>query len=145
MGHYHFNQEVIKLILIVTAIILALLLIPYRVTYQAVEDNHVEAHQEAPEGPISPVDALSWQMREIARCESGMRQFNPDGSVLRGVVNSKDVGMFQINEFYHLADAKRLGYNIYTLEGNIGYAKHLVRTQGYRPWVHSNSCHRLLS
>ena len=84
-------------------------------------------------------------MRLIAQCESSMRQFNPDGSVLRGRVNPKDVGLFQINEYYHLADSIRLGYDIYTLEGNIGYAEHLVETQGFRPWIHSNNCHQLLS
>lgn len=107
-----------------------------KITYTAVEDDTIQTL----EASTSPVDELSWQMREIARCESSMRQFNKDGTVLRGHVNPKDVGMFQINEYYHLKDSQRLGYNIYTLEGNIGYAKHLVETQGYRPWSASQAC-----
>lgn len=83
-------------------------------------------------------------MRLIAKCESGLRQFNSDGSVLRGLVNSHDVGLFQINEDYHLAAAISLGIDIYTLEGNIAYALWLVENQGYAPWIHSNHCHRLL-
>lgn len=77
----------------------------------------------------------------IAKCESGNRQFNADGTVLRGVANPQDVGMFQINERYHLADSKRLGFDIYTEEGNLGYAQYLYTHQGAKPWVHSAKCH----
>lgn len=79
-------------------------------------------------------------MIEIARCESNFRQFNEDGSVLRGRVNPKDVGIFQINEYYHLENSKHLGFNIYTTEGNIGYALHLYRKNGTRDWKWSQSC-----
>jgi hypothetical protein len=79
-------------------------------------------------------------MKKIAYCESHNRQFNENGSVLRGYVNSQDVGVMQINEKYHLADSKKLGYDIHTLEGNIDYAKHLYKTQGVRPWIHSSHC-----
>lgn len=41
-------------------------------------------------------------MVEISRCESQFRQYEKDGSVLRGRVNNMDVGIFQINEYYHL-------------------------------------------
>jgi soluble lytic murein transglycosylase-like protein len=59
VGHYLFNQKVIKLILIVAAIILALLLIPNRVTYTAVEDNHIEAKTEVnPQTTREHINAL---------------------------------------------------------------------------------------
>jgi hypothetical protein len=80
-------------------------------------------------------------LASIARCESGGRQYNTDGTVLRGVVNSKDVGEFQINEKYHLVDSIRLGYDIYTQEGNRAYAEHLYRNQGVQPWKASAPCH----
>ena len=77
---------------------------------------------------------------EISRCESQFRQFGEDGNVLRGVVNHKDVGAFQINEDYHLQESKKLGMDIYTLEGNMDYARHLYNTQGLAPWIYSELC-----
>ncbi len=79
-------------------------------------------------------------LKKIAFCESQNRQFNESGGVLRGHINSQDVGFMQINEKYHLGTANKLGLNIYTLEGNIDYAKYLYRTQGVKPWVHSSHC-----
>lgn len=79
-------------------------------------------------------------LSKVAFCESRYRQFDADGQVLRGVVNPKDVGVFQINEDYHLGDSQKLGIDIYTLEGNLAYAKHLYEKQGSAPWVHSSKC-----
>jgi hypothetical protein len=79
-------------------------------------------------------------LKKIAFCESQNRQFIEDGKVLRGNVNPQDIGAMQINEKYHLKAAQKLGYDIYTLEGNIDYAKHLYKTQGVKPWVHSSTC-----
>lgn len=79
-------------------------------------------------------------MAEIAFCESRFRQYDANGNVLRGVVNSQDVGVMQINEKYHLATAQKLGLNVHTLEGNMAYAKYLYDTQGTRPWNHSSPC-----
>lgn len=79
-------------------------------------------------------------LKKIAFCESRNRQFEENGQVLRGNVNPQDVGVMQINEKYHLSTAQKLGLDIHTLEGNIDYAKHLYKTQGVKPWVHSSSC-----
>ncbi len=79
-------------------------------------------------------------MQKIAYCESRNRQFDKDGSILRGVVNSKDVGIFQINEKYHLSDSKDMGVNIYSIEGNMEYAKYLYENQGTAPWISSRPC-----
>ncbi len=76
----------------------------------------------------------------IARCESGLLQYNKDGSVLRGRVTPKDVGVFQVNEYYHLAKSKELGFNIYTTEGNINYALWLMKNEGTKHWVWSKHC-----
>lgn len=77
---------------------------------------------------------------EVARCESAYRQFNQDGSVLRGRQNPQDVGVLQINEKYHLAESIRLGYDIYTLEGNLDYGLYLYNNQGLTPWNWSRHC-----
>ncbi len=82
-------------------------------------------------------DPTMWR---IAYCESKYRQFNKDGSLLRGVQNPKDVGVFQINEYWHLAQSKRLGLDIHTLKGNLAYAAYLRAQNGYRDWGWSKSC-----
>jgi hypothetical protein len=79
-------------------------------------------------------------MIEIARCESHFRQLDSDGEIHRGVVNSSDVGVMQINEFYHLDRAEKDEYDIYTLEGNTAYARNLYERQGTKPWNSSKPC-----
>ena len=77
---------------------------------------------------------------DIARCESTFRQFDSTGNVIRGKVDSRDVGVMQINEKYQGPTATKLGYNIYTLEGNVAYAKYLYFREGIKPWVSSSPC-----
>lgn len=77
---------------------------------------------------------------EIARCESTFSQFDKNGKVVRGIVNSKDVGVMQINEKYHLDTAISLGYDLHTIEGNVAYAKYLYEKEGARPWKASSPC-----
>jgi hypothetical protein len=80
-------------------------------------------------------------LKRIAFCESQNRQIDEKtGVTLRGTVNPQDVGLMQINEKYHLEASKKLGLDIYTLEGNADYAKHLYVTQGVKPWVYSSTC-----
>ncbi len=86
-------------------------------------------------------------LAEVSRCESGFRQFGKDGKVLRGMAVPADVGVMQINEKYHGARAKKLGYDIYTLDGNLGYARYLYEhggdngdSLGNRPWLASAPC-----
>lgn len=76
----------------------------------------------------------------IAQCESNFRQFNPDGTVVRGKVDSHDVGVMQINEIYWLDESKSLGDDIYTIQGNVAYAKHLYANAGTDPWKSSEKC-----
>ena len=79
-------------------------------------------------------------MAEVIKCESQFRQFSQDGSAFRGKVNKQDVGIAQINEYYHLKRAKKLGYDIYTIEGNMAYAKLLFEEEGTAPWISSAPC-----
>jgi|SRR3989344_375050 len=79
-------------------------------------------------------------MIEIARCESRYKHFNKDGGVNRGVLTPADVGVMQINEKYHLRDARKLGYDIHSLEGNMAYARYLYEREGARPWLSSSYC-----
>ncbi len=79
-------------------------------------------------------------MAEIARCESQFRQYSKNGEILRGKVNTKDIGVMQINESYHLVRAQKLGYDLTTVEGNMRYARRLYNESGSQPWVSSSPC-----
>ena len=79
-------------------------------------------------------------MIKAAECESTFRQFNEDGSVLRGWMDHRDTGVMQINTYYHGSDAAKMGIDIETLEGNLKYALHLYETQGVQPWSASFPC-----
>ncbi len=79
-------------------------------------------------------------MIEIARCESNFRQFTDAGNVLRGGDSGGMVGVFQFFESIHAVPAKALGFDITTLEGNLGYAKHVYEHEGTTPWNPARSC-----
>ncbi len=79
-------------------------------------------------------------LEKIAFCESRTGQFDKDGNVVRGKVNPKDVGKFQINEYYWLEKSIELGYNIYTEKGNIKMALWIYESRGLSPWNASKPC-----
>ena len=79
-------------------------------------------------------------MADIAWCESRFRQFHKNGDIFRGIVNNKDVGVMQINEKYHLAAAEDSNYNIYSIDGNLAYARKIYEKSGTQPWVSSKPC-----
>ena len=79
-------------------------------------------------------------MIQIARCESRFRHTLADGSVLRGEVDSRDIGVMQVNSFYHGATAAALGLDLNILTDNMAYARHLYMKEGTKPWNASASC-----
>ena len=79
-------------------------------------------------------------MIQVARCESHFRHTLADGTILRGVVDSADTGVMQINKRYHSAKAAALGLNLDDIYGNMAYARHLYETQGVQPWNASAPC-----
>lgn len=79
-------------------------------------------------------------LADIARCESHYIQYDSSGKVHRGVINSSDVGVMQINEKYHLQTAKKKGMDIYSLDGNLAYARYLYKKEGSYPWISSSAC-----
>lgn len=93
------------------------------------------------------VPTLDPTLKRICSCESNgnpngePRQFNSDGTVLRGKINSNDVGQCQISETYWLDMANKLGYNLETSEGNIRMANYIYEKHGASPWKWSVSCH----
>lgn len=87
---------------------------------------------------LSGVDAKL--ARSIAFCESTYRHFNKKGGVLRGEYNQADVGIFQINEKFHLEQSQELNLDIYTPQGNIDYAIWLIKNEGTKHWYWSQRC-----
>ena len=79
-------------------------------------------------------------LAEISGCESGFRQSDQAGNVLRGKVNKSDVGLMQVNEYYHGQKALDLGFNLDTVDGNLAYAKYLYEKEGTAPWSASEKC-----
>ena len=79
-------------------------------------------------------------MAEVARCESTFRHFNSSGNILRGEVNKSDIGVMQINTYYHGDTADRLGIDLFTLDGNLEYARDLYERKGTQPWSASEPC-----
>lgn len=79
-------------------------------------------------------------MVNIAWCESRFRQYDKDGNIFRGAVNNQDVGVMQINEYYHLDTAEEGNYNLYSVEGNTAYARKLYEKFGTDPWNSSRGC-----
>lgn len=78
-------------------------------------------------------------MVDIAGCESKFRQFDKNGNVLRGDV-PQDVGVMQVNEYYHGKEAANLGIDLYTIEGNVEFARYLYEKEGTTPWLSSSKC-----
>ncbi len=80
-------------------------------------------------------------LAEVARCESRFVHADPaTGKVLTGRVNSSDIGVMQINRTYHEEAAKQLGVDIFTLDGNMAYARYLYARYGTQPWRASSAC-----
>jgi len=92
---------------------------------------------------------LNPALQPVCACESTgsrfgtPRQYNADGTVLRGKINPNDIGMCQINtepRNGHLEASISLGLDIFTTEGNIAYANWLYEQSGLTPWNWSRSC-----
>lgn len=82
------------------------------------------------------------RLKAIILCESDGIHSNADGSVLQGKVDPDDTGIAQINKRFHLQKSISLGYDIETLEGNLGYALYLFEREGDKPWDSSGRCWR---
>lgn len=79
-------------------------------------------------------------LADISRCESHFRQYSTTGGVFHGEIVYEDLGVMQINEYYHGAEAKKLGYDLTTIDGNLAFARYLYEKQGTQPWSASAAC-----
>lgn len=118
---------------------------PPETAYGTIADTSVVAKEVAVEAASQEDIVRSYfrdipVMAEIARCESHFRQTLPDGSVLRGKVDSDDTGVMQINRRYHGAKAAQLELDLNDIYHNMAYARYLYETQGTQPWSASAPC-----
>ena len=99
--------------------------------------THAEASQEK---QIRKYFASYPVLVSIARCESEFHHYDDNGRPLKNKEGSSATGAMQIIASIHRRAAARLGYDINTLNGNLGYAKHLYKTEGTNPWNPSKRC-----
>lgn len=99
----------------------------------------IEVREPLPPPPKpKPLMPVPTHLKPVCACESlgdpnaEPRQFNPDGTVIQGPGNNW--GICQINATAHDAEAKALGIDYMTREGNIAFANILYAGRGYKPW-----------
>jgi len=79
-------------------------------------------------------------MQRIKICESGGKHFEKGQVLVRANTNkTTDVGLYQINSI-HFAEATKLGFDVFTEEGNEGYAMWIFENRGTGAWVYSQKC-----
>lgn len=80
--------------------------------------------------------AGQWDLLAACYQESGLKQFNPDGSVVTNTNNNgtTDVGICQINSV-HDEELKRLKLDKTKLRDNLVFALILYNKEGLRPWA----------
>lgn len=149
-------------LLLTVATLILLLGFPAKVSYNGVGAETAFASSTTPVGEISATSteaeeekpqALPQVMLDIGWCESRNDQSKTgynyrhreitlaDGSTTtERYLWSRDIGRFQINDYYHTEAARRLGMDIYTEEGNTLYALRLYNTNGTKDWNASKPC-----
>lgn len=78
-------------------------------------------------------------MVDIAWCESKFLHYRKDGSTVIGNI-TRDIGVMQVNEYYHREAAANMGLDIYDLEDNLTYSRYLYDREGTVPWNSSSHC-----
>lgn len=106
----------------------------------AIEAEAVNATTSPYESEVKEYFKDTPVLARIAYCESKFQQYDKEGDVLRGGLSPKDIGIMQVNEYYHGIAARKLGFDIYEVEGNLGYAKWLYKKEGTKPWASSSKC-----
>jgi hypothetical protein len=119
------KDTIIKFLL--SSVVLAMFFAPQMIFAQVNLNADVESRVRA-SFPDMP------DMIAIAQCESGFRQFAPDGMPLRGGSSKRYIGIFQIDEKTHTSKASSMAYDINTVDGNIAYARYMFYASGTNPW-----------
>ncbi len=78
----------------------------------------------------------------IAKCESGNKHYNADGTLVRGKIVPTDLGRFQISAPHWEKKARELGWDIHSPYGNEQMAVWIYENYGTEPWSASKKCWR---
>ena len=110
----------------------------------------VPLNQLKVEIPLKKVETLNETIERLARkyhqsvkvakaiihCESKGKQSARNYQAVVGV----DIGMWQLNSYYHSKSAARMGFDIYKSADNLEYGFVLLSEQGLLPWSASKYC-----
>lgn len=99
-------------------------------------ERHNLIYKLAPAYGINPELAIA-----ITHCEgSSYKRVGNNKNIKNGEHWSTDVGWWQINDYYHEAQALKMGLNIYNDKDNIIYGLWLMSKEGVNPWKASQYC-----
>lgn len=140
------NNKIRRYAIFALIAVFVICLIPNTTHYEQTSPELVLSEKTPVSQPVKAQITLNPALKRVCACESTgnpnnePRQFNADGSVLRGVENPLDIGMCQINLHYHQSDAEKMGVDLFTEQGNIEFANALYARQGLTPWNWSKKC-----
>lgn len=100
-----------------------------------VEDIQLEPQPKSVEEKIENIFGSEAEvMKKIFTCESGLKQFNQKGEVIKS--HTGDYGIAQINALSWDKTAQELGLDYKNSEDdNLKLAKHILDTSGKSAWV----------
>jgi len=78
--------------------------------------------------------------RTIIKCESEMYGGAVNHNKIGGVIWSTDIGVWQINDYFHKDNALKMGLDIYDEWDNLEYGFILLKSEGTKPWYASKGC-----
>lgn len=80
------------------------------------------------------------QLVSIAQCESGIKQFYADGSLVRDYADGSHVGVFQLGSHW-IKKAKEFGLDpVNSAKDNMIMGIWIYNTKGDAPWLASKDC-----
>jgi len=95
-----------------------------------------EVYRLADEYEVNPELAIA-----IISCEGARyKTLGNNQNHKNGVWWSEDIGYFQVNDYFHLKTATKMGLDIYDDTDNLEYGIWLLKTQGVRHWKASAKC-----
>ena len=81
----------------------------------------------------------------IITCESGLKEDAVHVNIVDNHEWSRDIGYFQLNNYFHGSDMEKRGLDIKDKWDNLEYGFYLLKVQGTNPWVASKPCWSKLS
>ncbi len=144
------------MLVVAVIVILYIPFFPNSITYIKTDTPQITPEEHIIQGVNDPLSSLSTRkdinhvvdilsakygqnpliIKRIIQCESG---YNVD-AVNRKAVVGRDIGLLQINTYYHIDNAKKIGYDIYNPNDNLVYGFILMKRYGLSPWTWSKNC-----